>query len=50
MGRTPGLDWPARIANWADAPGRGAVPLEVLLTLVVAATLVILVRPAFQRR
>ncbi|MCH2412393.1 MAG: hypothetical protein MK189_05420, partial [Acidimicrobiales bacterium] len=44
------MDWPARIANWADAPGRGAVPLEVLLTLVVAATLVILVRPAFQRR
>ena len=38
------------IANWADAPGRGAVPLEALLTLAVAATLIILIRPAFRRR
>ena len=44
------MDWPARIANWAGAPGRGAVPLEALLTLAVAATLIILIRPAFRRR
>ena len=44
------MDWPARIANWTDTPGRWAVPLEALLTLVALATLALFVRPMFRRR
>ena len=44
------LDWPTRMANWVGTPGRWAVPLEALLTLVIVTTLVILARPAFRRR